>query len=186
MVFTLVLGLISGCGDEPTDSGVDASVRDSSVGLDSGAVDASAQNMDGGEGPTDASTLDAGDVDGSVSPDAGEVDGGAADLDASGSDAGAPIVCSFNSDCPPDRRCECTEEEGCFCLPGARGTGQNGIDTCTNGNDCASAVCVEGSASSGQYYCSGECETGDDCRSNLPVCRDIAFVGRICIRDPEA
>ena len=92
--------------------------------------------------------------------------------------------CTFNRDCPADQRCACDEATGCFCETGARGTGQNGVDTCADGNDCASSLCVEGDG--GAFYCSDECETDDDCGEALPVCADIAFVGRVCIREtPE-
>ena len=93
-------------------------------------------------------------------------------------------VCSFNSDCPTDERCGCDETTGCFCECGERGTGVNGVDTCSEGNDCESALCVEGPA--GDYYCSGECVDENDCTGALPICSDIAFVGRICIRDPDS
>lgn len=92
-------------------------------------------------------------------------------------------ICSFNKDCPAQERCECTEEDGCFCKVGTRGKGQNGVDTCTDGNDCASAVCVEGSG--GTFYCSGECQSDTDCQPALPQCTTVAFVGRICIRKPN-
>jgi hypothetical protein len=113
------------------------------------------------------------------------VDGGAqgpvdASLDAGGSGA----ACSFNKDCPSAERCECDVSTGCFCHTGARGTGKNGVDTCTTGNDCASAVCVEGPASGTAYYCSDECASGAQCMGALPVCSDIAFVGKICVRMP--
>jgi hypothetical protein len=108
---------------------------------------------------------------------------GAAGADgASADDGGGPgAECSFNRDCAAALRCECTEANGCACAPGARGTGKNGIDRCDAGEDCASAVCVEGPG--GVYYCSDECKTSGDCTGALPVCADIALVGRICIRD---
>lgn len=89
-------------------------------------------------------------------------------------------VCSFNYDCPADQRCECSEADGCACADGERGTGQNGIDTCETGEDCVSALCVEGLDAS---YCSDTCETEADCEEALPVCMNVAFVGRICVRD---
>jgi hypothetical protein len=94
-------------------------------------------------------------------------------------EAGAP--CNFNRDCNLALRCECDLDAGCACASGARGNGKNGVDKCDGGNDCASSLCVEGPA--GVYYCSGECLTAADCRGALPVCTDIAFVGRICVRD---
>ena len=117
-------------------------------------------------------------------PDPGDGDADA-DADAdSGGDAdggGEPIPCTFNRDCTADRRCECEEETGCFCLPGVRGTGQSGVDPCTDGNDCESALCIEGID---QFYCSDECEDEDGCEANLPVCLGIAFLGRVCVRVP--
>ena len=92
----------------------------------------------------------------------------------------APQECSFNKECPSDQRCECDENTGCFCMQGARGTGKNGVDTCTTGNDCESSVCVEGQGDT--YYCSDECQTNADCGAALPQCLDVAFVGRICVR----
>ena len=89
--------------------------------------------------------------------------------------------CTFNEDCIAEERCECDIEEGCFCRLGPRGTGQSGVDTCDDGNDCETALCVEGHDD--LYYCSGPCEDEDDCGPALPVCADIAFVGRICIRE---
>ncbi len=105
--------------------------------------------------------------------------------DANGPGA-ADAACSFNADCQSALRCACVEGEGCTCEPGARGTGQNGVDTCNgaaNGADCESALCIEGQG--GTFYCSDQCETAADCAGKLPLCADIAFVGRVCIRDPN-
>lgn len=125
--------------------------------------------------------LDAGRVDAGV--DAGRADAGSIDDAAVPSaDAAEGAPCSFNGECAADHRCECDEATGCFCRAGARGMGQVGIDTCADGNDCASAVCVEGPDAA--YYCSGECADDADCAGALPMCADIAFVGRICIRQP--
>ena len=74
----------------------------------------------------------------------------------------------------------CTEADGCGCEDGARGTGSNGVDTCADGNDCASSLCVEGADA---FYCSDVCSTNEDCGPSLPVCTDIAFLGRVCIRE---
>ncbi len=98
---------------------------------------------------------------------------------------GAGAVCSFNYDCNLALRCECDESTGCACKTGARGTGKNGIDRCDGGNDCTSAVCVEGPGDGGEFYCSDECKTGSDCTGKLPLCTNIAFVGQICIRKPN-
>jgi hypothetical protein len=114
--------------------------------------------------------------------DAGTSPGDASSAkDANGpGEAGAP--CSFNRDCSAALRCECDETAGCACAPGPRGTGRNGIDPCDGGDQCASSLCVEGPG--GAYVCSDECVTPADCTGALPLCTDIAFVGRICIRDP--
>lgn len=89
-------------------------------------------------------------------------------------------ACILNRECPADQRCECIDEV-CLCRDGTRGTGVNGVDTCTVDNDCASALCVEGPG--GVFYCSDECSDETDCEGALPVCADVAFVGRICIRE---
>jgi hypothetical protein len=68
-------------------------------------------------------------------------------------------------------------------MTGVRGTGQLGVDTCTDSNDCASALCVEGPVD-GTFYCSDECTDDGDCAGQLPRCIDIAFVGRVCARIP--
>ena len=94
---------------------------------------------------------------------------------------GAGAECAFNRDCHAALRCECTEGTGCACKPGARGTGQNGVTPCSDGNACASSVCTGGPPDSGSF-CSDECKTSADCADQLPICSDIAFVGRICIR----
>lgn len=91
-------------------------------------------------------------------------------------------ACTFNADCVSYERCECTEVDGCMCKVGARGTGRNGIDTCTDGNDCESSLCVEGPSS--EYYCSGPCMSAMDCTGQLPRCIDVATLGRICARQP--
>lgn len=122
----------------------------------------------------DASAFDAGEQL-PAGPDAGP------GLDA-GTSSNAP--CSFNSDCVAAERCECDEATGCFCRIGTRGTGKSGVDRCTDGNDCESSVCSEGP--SDVYYCSGQCETDDDCGPMLPICADIAYVGRICKRIPPS
>ncbi|MBX3192211.1 MAG: hypothetical protein KF819_34800 [Labilithrix sp.] len=128
------------------------------------------------------------DTGGSIAPDAGAEEAGAdASADAEESrDAGGPgeagAECSFNRDCQLALRCACDESAGCACSAGTRGTGKNGVDPCKDGNDCESAVCVEGPADAG-YFCSDECATSADCVGKLPQCTTIAFVGRICIRN---
>ncbi|TNE51451.1 MAG: hypothetical protein EP343_04970 [Deltaproteobacteria bacterium] len=89
-------------------------------------------------------------------------------------------TCTFNADCPTGERCECDEQTGCFCKVGQRGTGKSGVDVCTTGNDCETALCNEGS--DGNFYCSGPCESDSDCQSKLPICSNITFLGKVCIR----
>ena len=89
--------------------------------------------------------------------------------------------CSFNRDCPGAERCECAETTGCRCAPGARGTGQPGVAPCASGNECASALCVEGSG--GGSLCSDACASDTDCPAALPRCLSISGVGRFCARD---
>jgi hypothetical protein len=89
-------------------------------------------------------------------------------------------ACTFNADCARDLRCGCADGV-CACEAGPRGCGVNGRDTCGDSNDCATALCVEGTG--GSFFCSGPCAGDDECGAALPVCADIAFVGRICIRE---
>ena len=120
----------------------------------------------------------------------------AAATDAASSDANdaAPVIvdgpgkhddmCTFNRDCMAALRCECSDPVGCSCQKGVRGTGRNGIDPCPgeNGSNlCASALCVEGPDNKG-FFCSDECKTDADCTGMLPMCTDIAFVGKVCVR----
>ena len=132
---------------------------------------------------TDAGNpADAGHVTDAGSPDAGtSQDAGTSACPSQGGSnpANAGGACAFNSECPADQRCECIDFD-CLCRPGARGTGCPGVDACTVGEDCASSVCAEGSGTT--YYCSGACVTDADCGPALPTCSDVAFVGRICIR----
>jgi hypothetical protein len=124
------------------------------------------------------------------SPDGSVADGGdGGPSDAGGDarvrpDANGPGLddagCAFNRDCNLALRCECDQGD-CRCVRGPRGTGEVGVDKCDGGNDCSSSVCAEGPG--GVYYCSDECVTAVDCAGALPKCTDIAFVGRICIRD---
>jgi hypothetical protein len=122
--------------------------------------------------------------DAAVEPDAAS--DAAADAKAGPDAAGPGVVgsaCVFNRDCQLALRCECDESTGCACKTGTRGTGQNGITSCTDGNDCTSAVCVEGPPGTGQF-CSDECITSKDCGGQLPLCTSIASLGPICIRTP--
>lgn len=132
-----------------------------------------------------------GDVASSSSSSGAGVDGGGGDAarDAAGDartgdGGGSGKACAFNRECPADERCECSEAAGCACKTGPRGTGKNGVDTCKDGNDCASSVCVEGPASGTAFYCSDECSSPAQCGGALPVCADIATLGKICVRTP--
>lgn len=120
-------------------------------------------------------TTDAGATDGRDATDGGEREDAGPVVDAGGSNQD----CTFNADCPATERCECLLDEGCFCRVGLRGTGQSGVDVCVDGNDCESSLCVEGND---DYYCSGPCVDDEDCGPALPVCADIAFLGRVCVR----
>ncbi|MCB9596967.1 MAG: hypothetical protein H6719_29865 [Sandaracinaceae bacterium] len=158
------------CDSDP--AGTDAAVCQD-CGRDAGGpIDA---GMDAGTGgPIDAGSTDAGDGVDAAAP---------VDAAVPSSDAADGALCSFNRECAAAQRCECDETTGCACATGPRGTGQNGVDTCTSGNDCASSVCVEG-PDGVTFYCSDECATEADCTGPLPQCIDIAFVGRICARLP--
>lgn len=65
-----------------------------------------------------------------------------------------------------------------------RGTGRAGIDACTDGNDCETALCLEGASNA--LVCSQPCQTAAECPASLPRCLDVPFVGRICARDPAS
>jgi len=152
--------LVSACTDETTDV---------AGGGDAGD-DGPTRRRDGSSGPVDEEDAD-------VDPekDSG-ADGAEAGKDANGPGAdGDP--CDFNRDCQLALRCEC-EEGNCECKPGARGTGKNGVDTCTSANDCASSICAEGPIGS---FCSDECANDSDCTGNLPKCFPIiGFPEAIC------
>ena len=159
--------------------GVAACASTDSTGSSSGGSEAG-----GGESGLDAAPDDDSRL---PDPDASKDAGLDAPRDANNRDANGPgaigSICSFNWDCQSALRCECNEATGCACKVGPRGTGRNGIDPCTTGNACASAVCVEGPTDAG-FFCSDECGTSADCVGKLPVCTTISFVGRICIRAP--
>lgn len=91
-------------------------------------------------------------------------------------------MCSFNRECPASERCECDETNGCRCLTGARGTAAFG-QPCNSGNDCASALCVEG-PNAGQSLCSDECTGAAQCSGPLPRCINVPVVGMFCARNP--
>lgn len=142
---------------------------------------AAAPSQDGGSDSgllADAGTAPDGgtDLDGGAGADGGHGDGG------SENDGGSNLECTFNADCPSAERCECELALGCLCRTGARGSGKAGVDPCVDGNDCETALCVEGN---GLYYCSGPCSSPADCGPNLPRCTYVTFLGEICVRDPN-
>ena len=140
--------LVSACTDEAAETPATDAGADGNVGK---------QDSGGGTGEDDDDDDD--------DEDAGKPETGAGE-DGPG-EAGAE--CAHNRDCQLALRCEC-EDGVCGCQPGARGTGKNGIDTCTSGNDCASSICVEGSDGS---FCSDECKDDTDCTGSLPKCFPI-------------
>lgn len=99
-------------------------------------------------------------------------------MDAASGEAGAS--CSFNRECLASERCECSESNGCRCATGPRGAGALGA-SCTNGNDCASSLCVEGPMG---FVCSDECSSNAQCSGVLPRCVSVATLGMICARLP--
>ncbi len=132
-----------------------------------------------GAGSTSPAASDAAyDTVADASGEVGDGGGGDSAVEAGGSHA----TCSFNADCPASERCACSDTTGCFCETGARGAGACGVDACSSGNDCASAVCVEGPA--GAFVCSCACSGNADCGGALPLCTAIAYVGTICVRQP--
>jgi len=161
--------LVAACTDTAS-----SSTSSSSGGIEQ-AGDAQVVGADVGFIPEDppVETQDAG-KDAAVLKDSGT------DAPSTG-DAGSLAPCTFNRECPSTERCEC-ENGDCACRAGTRGTGQSGVTPCATGNDCASSLCVEGQG--GTFYCSGECDSAADCKSKLPVCSSIAFIGKICVRQP--
>lgn len=96
----------------------------------------------------------------------------------------AGAECAFNRDCKLALRCECDEDTGCSCQPGARGTGKNGVDGCDSGNQCASSLCVEGPGDAGESFCSDECKDDKDCTGKLPRCIPVFGIPEpICARE---
>jgi hypothetical protein len=130
---------------------------------------------DGSSAPRDAA-VGAARVD---PPDASATDDAGTGTDARGSGA----TCSFNDDCLADERCQCAGG-ACACLVGVRGAGVAGVTACASGDDCASGLCLEGPG--GGFLCSAPCRVSAECPAALPRCVDVAFVGRICARDPSA
>ncbi len=162
-----------------------SSVVADDVASDMDAGDDGTLGDDGAASGDGAETDSGGAKDGAAGDGGGAKDGGSGDATLA-FDANGPgktgDTCSFNRDCVIADRCECNGGT-CTCKVGVRGTGQNGVDGCDSGNQCASAVCAEGNK--GAYYCSGECLTPSDCKTKLPLCEDISFVGRICVRNPD-
>ena len=113
----------------------------------------------------------------------GEVGEGEGEGEGEAGDGGVDDGCAFNADCQASLRCGCADG-ACLCESGVRGAGRSGVDSCVDGNDCDTALCVEGQPDSGgaTFFCSGPCDVDDDCGAALPTCADIACVGRICIR----
>jgi hypothetical protein len=103
-----------------------------------------------------------------------------ADALAPVADAAPGAPCSFNRECPPSERCACDPALGCRCAPGPRGSGGLGAP-CARGEDCASALCVEGPAG---LVCSVECAGPGDCGGPLPRCLRVPTVGSLCARLP--
>ncbi|HEY3452432.1 MAG TPA: hypothetical protein VGK67_39175 [Myxococcales bacterium] len=135
-------------------------------------------------------------------PDAAELpglDAASAGLDAApaGLDAGSPAgpdafvaldydagpkPCSFNTECPPNERCD---DPAFVCMIGPRGNGKTGVDYCNSGNDCEGAICA-GGWPEGAMYCSGEC--GGDagtCGGQLTVCMNVPTIGVMCVRNQD-
>lgn len=162
-----VAAIVVACSDQSTE-------RPASTGDASTTRDGDVTDEDSGEGE-----------EGDATPG---TDGGVQDAKADAKavrDANGPGEagddCVFNHDCQLALRCECNGS--CACQPGARGTGQNGIDTCDAGEQCASSLCVEGPGDGGVYYCSDECGSNADCTGMLPKCTSVSFIGKICVRN---
>lgn len=175
-ILTLALTASACGGNAPTSGGA---APDGSA--DTAASDSSASDT----GAADTGAADTGAADTGLPADS------SASADVAAADAAADVAssnanCTFNSDCIAAERCECDEVKGCSCKIGPRGTGKSGVDACTDSNDCETALCVEGPPSDGKFYCSGPCSSASDCKGKLPICSNIAFVGKVCIRDPKA
>lgn len=165
----LIGAAVAACSDSETTKAV-SGTPETGAGTDATSGQDSATPPEDGEAPDASDASDATVAD----PDAGHVNGPG--------EAGAE--CAFNRECNLALRCECNEADpSCYCKSGVRGTGRNGIDPCTTSNACKSALCVEGPTGTGSF-CSDECKTSADCTGNLPLCSDVSFVGRICIRTP--
>ena len=171
---SLVLGAlgISACSDDTTGSPAETEAG----GKSPGRVEAGPGTVEDSATPADAGT-DAKDAN----------DAGTDAKDAAVRDANGPgetgTECNFNRDCQSALRCDCADFP-CTCTTGARGTGRNGIDPCTDGNQCTSSLCIDGPPDSGSF-CSDECTTDGDCTGKLPLCTLVPFLGaKVCIRTP--
>jgi hypothetical protein len=102
------------------------------------------------------------------------------DATETATDAASGATCSFNRECPTGERCACEPDQSCRCAPGPRGTGGLG-SPCARGDDCASALCVEGPDG---FVCSVECTGPSDCGGVLPRCLRVPTVGSLCARLP--
>ena len=123
---------------------------------------AAVPRADAGSVPLDASADDA---------TAGS-DDAATGADDAATAPGGP--CSFNDDCDLTQRGACSGGD-CACEVGPRGTGVSGVTACADGNDCASAVCLEGPGD--DLVCSSACDDPTDCPPALPRCLTVPFVG---------
>ncbi len=85
--------------------------------------------------------------------------------------------CFSNDDCPAGTRCHAADPQHVYCEPGTRGTTPAG-GACTGENDCASALCVDGTDTT---RCSKLCMSNTDCPAELPRC--LGGLG-ICARQP--
>ncbi|MBI5544827.1 MAG: hypothetical protein HY901_13135 [Deltaproteobacteria bacterium] len=193
-VLSLVFIACSGNDDSTSDSGprpTDASPAGSDAG--DGIPDTGRPGLDAAQPSGADAAAPQADAGGPVDAAQSGPDAALGGLDAAsplGYDAGpsSDDPCTFNADCTLlTERCECDEIEGCFCKAGPRGAGRSGVALCNSGNDCETALCIEGWPA-GTSYCSGPCTgsgTDGGCGPALPVCSNIAFVGKVCIRDPH-
>jgi hypothetical protein len=143
---------------------------------------------DGSTGSGDAGSPSNNNNDGGLIPAANDatsaIDANANDSGGADDGAAEGADCTFNKDCQSTLRCHCADATGCTCMTGARGTGQNGINECDSGDQCASSLCVEGTPAN-TFYCSDECLDANGCKSKLPKCLPTAgFPGSICVRNP--
>lgn len=110
-------------------------------------------------------------------------DDGSPPIDAAPLSIDAPALCATpnacpcfsNDDCPGGTRCHAEDPDHVYCMAGPRGTAAAGA-TCAGENDCASALCVEGTDT---MRCSKVCMTNTECPAELPRC--LGGIG-ICAR----